>query len=292
MQYTYCVGISPAICGGVEDLILTPTTTSQTITISNVLRSANAMCYWGLNVNSSWTENTKVNVQLKGIRNMYLSFAIGSSREDAVTVFKYAATNNTIHSFQGNNQILYVLAFPITGQTQTSLTFNYYLSNGEYSPGSEESFYDKNYTMILAVSCAGGGLLLLIFVIIMLKPDIEKAKMITNGVNNSQGPFNNKSNMDDMALSGIPYNYKSNQVAPYFRDQPNTVRLDNLIDDPSLIDQDTQYKNPYTNTQSHYDSAQRFQPMKPKNLGIEYWAKNQPKQINELSDYVPQRKKQ
>lgn len=86
-----------------DDLILTPSTTPKIITISKVLKSDNTMCYWGIKVNSSWSYNTKVNIELTSIKNMYLSFAIGSSKEDAVTVFKYAATNNTNHTFMGSN---------------------------------------------------------------------------------------------------------------------------------------------------------------------------------------------
>lgn len=47
----------------------------------------------------------------------------------------------------------------------------------------------------------------------MKKPDFESTKMI-NGANYSSAggpnPYMKSNNLDDMALNGVPYNYKSN----------------------------------------------------------------------------------
>ena len=106
---------------------------------------------------------------MNAITGFYLSFAIGTSRDDAVTVFKFAATASVNHTFKGNNQILYVMAFPISGRTTNSLSISYLIGSGTYSDSTgSASFYEENKTLIVAVSSGGGGVIIIGIVIFIL----------------------------------------------------------------------------------------------------------------------------
>ncbi|CDW79274.1 UNKNOWN [Stylonychia lemnae] len=313
MHYTYCLGVTNTQCGGVQDLILTPSNTVQTINTTNVLRSNSTMCYWGFKVNSSWSADTHVQIRVNTITGFYLSFAIGSSRDTAQTVLKYSALDQRNHTFRGNNQILYVLAFPFAGKTTNFLSISYSIVQGTYQEASTSpSFYEENKTLIVAVSSAGGGVIILgvvIFILVrwnrsrMINPALVKRQNTERSMIQSfnNPPYQNmKANVDDLALSGIPYNYKSNKIVPVGA-QGNMIRLDNLmIDNDTMMDQDTQHKiagNPYGS-----GSDQRFQPTSLKNLvkityqfiyiqKIDHWAKNVPQPVTGMEDYVPTRRK-
>jgi len=73
------------------------------------------------------------------------------------------------HTFKGNNQILYVLAFPISGRTTNSLSISYLIKSGTYSdPQAATSFYEENKTLIVAVTSGGGGVIIIGIVIFIL----------------------------------------------------------------------------------------------------------------------------
>jgi hypothetical protein len=126
--------------------------------------------------------------------------------------------------------------------------------------------------MIISVTAAGGGVLILIILICILVRWNAKQMIDPNLIRNSNGeegqtmnentsknPYS-KANMDDLANNGYPYNYKGNKVAPYDK---NTVRLDNLFEnDNSIIDQDTHYRINGPTTMPHtYNN-----PPNPRNL--------------------------
>jgi hypothetical protein len=48
MAYTYCLGVTNVQCGNVDDLIMDGSTTSKSVTASNILKSDKTMCYWGI----------------------------------------------------------------------------------------------------------------------------------------------------------------------------------------------------------------------------------------------------
>ncbi len=62
-----------------------------------------------------------------------------------------------------------MLATPIANQTVTNLNFSVFLSNGTYAELVEDlSFWEENKTMIISVTAAGIGIIILVVLIFIL----------------------------------------------------------------------------------------------------------------------------